>query len=93
VEDISEIDVFKSLLPSEDQKRLTVAAENGHDAPPGAVDWKILQQATRCAWNWMLREMLVIARDEGYRDFMKSRANQVRSFLDRRSFQTEPNMV
>jgi hypothetical protein len=81
MEDINQIDLFKSLFPPEDQKRLTFPAEIRHDAPPVSVDWQVLQKATHHAWNWMLHELGVVAQNEGYRDFLKTRANQVRSYM------------
>jgi hypothetical protein len=35
---LDDIDVIKSLFPLEEQKRLTLPAENGHKVSPGAVD-------------------------------------------------------
>jgi hypothetical protein len=83
------IDVFKSLFPPEDQKRLTFPTEIGYKVSPGAVDWQVLEQATCCAWDWMLLELAYIARIDGHRKFLRTRANQVRPFLNRRSFHAE----
>jgi hypothetical protein len=81
MEDINGIDVFKSLFPPEEQKRLTFLMENSHGVSPGAVDWQVLQQATTCAWKWILHELLDVARKEGRHNFLGTRESQVCSSL------------
>jgi hypothetical protein len=80
MEYVNQIDVFKSFFPPEEQQESSEKREANRRAySPGAVDWKHLEQATRRAWQWLLRELTDIAYDEGRRFFLKTRHERVRS--------------
>jgi hypothetical protein len=78
---VDEMDVLKFFFPPEEQKRLTLPAANDDTTLPGSVDWQVLEQATCRAWEWLLDELVDVARVEGRHNFLKSRGAQVRSSL------------
>jgi hypothetical protein len=79
--EFNQIDALKSFLPPEDWKRLTLPTANGCAASPAAVDWQQLEEATRHAWLWILRELIVTTRNEGRHEFLRTRWEQVSSSL------------